>query len=91
MKAYVLDYRQETQARTSVEAPQVAGGKTQHYQILLGRKPGWAFGALSIAKEEAAILNSFRVHIGDHACRFDVEEIKRGIFAIVCKDHPDQN
>jgi hypothetical protein len=55
---------------------------------VLGRKPGWSFGELSIVKEEAAILNGFRERTGDHACRFEVEEVKRGIFAIVCKDHP---
>ena len=86
MKAYVLDYRPLPPEELSKVV--VGEKKTRHYKIMLGRKPGWSFGALSDAKEEAAILSGFRASIGNHTCRFDVEEVRRGIFAIVCKDHP---
>jgi hypothetical protein len=40
------------------------------------------------AQKELDLLNSWRVHISEHYCQFELEE-EDGTFAIVCRDHPE--
>lgn len=88
MKAYVLDYRL-TPERGTLKT-QISGSEEEPppYEVLFGHKPHWSLGAISLAKAECDILNSLGIHIEQHHCHFEIEEVRRSVFAIVCKDHP---
>jgi hypothetical protein len=88
MKAYVLDYQPLPEQQTTKMLIRRGEEKPAQYRILFGHRPAWALGEKSVAKAECAILNSLGIQVGQHHCQFEVEEVKIGIFAIVCKGHP---
>jgi len=88
MKAYVLDYGLTPEPGTSKTKISRGGEKPPQYEVLFGHKPDWSLGAISLAKAECDFLNSLKIHVGQHRCHFEIEEVRRSVFAIVCKDHP---
>ncbi|MBZ5511472.1 MAG: hypothetical protein LAN70_09925 [Acidobacteriia bacterium] len=80
MKVYVADYKPQENATEQNPTP---------YNIEYSKRPVWTLEFVRQAESECNNLNSMRVHIGQHYCKFSVEELPEGVFAVVCLTHPD--
>lgn len=87
MKVYVAGYRPEKKEPEQIRSDDP---KTD-YEICYSRDPEWKMEFINQAESECRILESFGVHVGSHSCRFSVEELPEGEFAIVCLSHPDNS
>ena len=93
MKTYVLGYRPkpiEDKATEETERPKRIEVQFPEYEIHYSDRPEWRLGALELAEADCRLLNSMQVHVGPHYCQFEIEELEPGLFAIVCKSHPDK-
>ena len=80
MKAYVADYKPEENVPEQNPTP---------YDIKYSKQPVWTMEFVRQAESQCNDLNSMRAHIGQHYCKFSVEELPEGKFAIVCLTQPD--
>jgi hypothetical protein len=80
MKVYVADWNPEENAPEQNPTP---------YVIKYSEQPVWTMESVPQAEFQCNCLNSKRVHIGQHYCKFSVEDLPEGKFAIVCLTHPD--
>jgi hypothetical protein len=85
MKVYVVRYW----PRPQDEPPVVPQKPCEKIAILFSAKRGdWLLASREWAQRQIDRLVSFRVHVGEHYCQFELEE-EAGTFAIVCKEHPE--
>jgi hypothetical protein len=52
------------------------------------RRGDWLLASREWAQRHLDLLTSFRTHVEEHYCHFEIEE-EAGTFAIVCRQHPE--
>ena len=80
MKAYVAEPQPEKTVPEQATTP---------YKIEYSKQPVWKMEYSRKAESECANLNSMNAHVGQHYCRFSVEQLSTDEYAIVCLSHPD--
>ena len=51
-------------------------------------RPSSLIASREDADLQCARLNRMQVHVGQHSCEFEVEELDGGEFALACINHP---
>ena len=83
MKVYVVAYR-----RRKDDEQSVGPLRRDNTDVWFSAKRGdWLLPHQEYAQREIDLLTSWRVHVNEHYCQFELEE-ESGTFAIVCRDHP---
>jgi hypothetical protein len=59
--------------------------------VFYSPRPLWTEPTREIAELRVAELHRVRIHVGDHYCKLDVEQISGSEFAMVCNDHPQSS
>jgi hypothetical protein len=89
MGTYVLGYQPKPEQELDPAKPGVYDRvNPRDIEVQFSDKPEWTFGALEFAEAQFGLLNSIRVHVGQHYCKFEVENLGEDRFTIVCKSHP---
>lgn len=52
-------------------------------------RPVWEIPYFDEAQVRCSQLNFGHIRVGSHICKFVVEEVSPGKFALACEDHPD--
>ena len=91
MKAYVLYYGPEPQSQEEESKEEREGRLARPNIVEFGKNPGWKIPSRYEANAELRILAGSGVFVGQHFCKFSVEELPEGAFAIVCSTHPETN
>jgi hypothetical protein len=89
MKAYVTYYGPEPKASEEETEKEKEDRLARPCVVQFHKTPLWTLPAKDLADVEVTNLQWQRVFVGQHFCRFSVEELPEGKFAVVCLDHTD--
>jgi hypothetical protein len=84
MKVYVHGYKPKKRKQEEERLPY------REHEVFYSKEPTWKMEQRYQAESECIVLHNMRVHLGEHVCKFTVEEVSDGQFAVVCLSHPDR-
>lgn len=82
-KVYVLGYRTRDEEWGVILRP------LENIDVAYSKAPEWKLSHAELADLERMSLEKMNVHVGEHYCKFSVEDLNDGEFAIVCLSHPE--
>jgi hypothetical protein len=62
-----------------------------HLTVYYSPLPGQRVGTQQDEETDCQYLSGYNVFVGEHSCHFEPEEVEPGVYAIVCREHPDTN
>ena len=86
MKIYVTGFRPQPEHEEALKSGKAIPGDT--HDVSYNVEPRWTFPRKELAESELKILQDMWVHVDDHYCQLQVEQVGDEEFAIVCTDHP---
>jgi hypothetical protein len=83
LKVYVNYYGETPEA----ERPRDPLRPGEIYDIQFNREPVWRIEGREEAEWRLNELRSMQVHVNQHCCDLEIEELPEGQFAICCANH----
>jgi hypothetical protein len=85
MKIYVVGYRQRGETDPKIDPLR----PWENVDVQFSPNRGdWLMEYKEEARRELDLLTSMRVHVKEHYCQLELEEME-GTFAIICTEHPE--
>jgi hypothetical protein len=88
MKMYVSGHWPVKKTREQKEQEKRLPRPIMDFDVAYSKEPKWSM-TRDEAEWERDRLQSWNVHVGEHYCKFSVEELPSGSFAIACLSHPE--
>jgi len=90
MKIYVTGFKESAEYKEAVKSRKPVSAEDSH-DISYNVEPYWTFPEKKLAESELRILQQIRIHMGNHYCQLEVEQVGEEKYAMFCNDHPEPN